>query len=193
MCSYQEIEGEVIADEKWIPTQVTDSNDGERGRNRTYNLLIKSESSCVSKGARPPVKSMVRQTSAFRPHPPSVLRPTVDGFRKKPLPCLPPWLRCKGFADIRGHEETKIPVWRLRVRHAAPASFLGQVPDFEEASTRAAYLTASACEACPETVAVVLLPDAGMRDCGNACQACWETGRDNPRTSCTECERHRST
>ncbi len=45
MCSYQEIEGEVIADEKWIPTQVTDSNDGERGRNRTYNLLIKSQSS----------------------------------------------------------------------------------------------------------------------------------------------------
>jgi thioredoxin reductase len=34
---------------------------------------------------------------------------------------------------------------------------LGQVPDFEEASTRAAYLTASACEACPETVAVVLV------------------------------------
>jgi hypothetical protein len=46
MCSYQEIEGEVIADEKWIPTQVTDSNDGERGRNRTYNLLIKSQLLC---------------------------------------------------------------------------------------------------------------------------------------------------
>ena len=43
MCSYQEIEGEVIADEKWIPTQVTDSNDGERGRNRTYNLLLKRQ------------------------------------------------------------------------------------------------------------------------------------------------------
>ncbi len=46
MCSYQEIEGEVIADEKWIPTQVTDSNYGERGRNRTYNLLIKSQLLC---------------------------------------------------------------------------------------------------------------------------------------------------
>ena len=37
---------EESSDEKLIPTQVIDSKDGERGRNRTYNLLIKSQLLC---------------------------------------------------------------------------------------------------------------------------------------------------
>jgi hypothetical protein len=35
-----------VSDEKWIPTPVIDSKDGERGRNRTSNLLIKSQLLC---------------------------------------------------------------------------------------------------------------------------------------------------
>ena len=43
---YQTLAREEISDEKWIPKQVIDSKDGERGRNRTYNLLIKSQLLC---------------------------------------------------------------------------------------------------------------------------------------------------
>jgi hypothetical protein len=39
--------------------QVTDSKDGERGRNRTYNLLIKSQLLCQLSYA-PAVRSMAR-------------------------------------------------------------------------------------------------------------------------------------
>ena len=46
MCSYRGLECEVTADEKWIPTWVIDFKAGERGRNRTYNLLIKSQLLC---------------------------------------------------------------------------------------------------------------------------------------------------
>jgi hypothetical protein len=39
---YHTLAREESSDDKWIPTQMIDFKDGERGRNRTYNLLIKS-------------------------------------------------------------------------------------------------------------------------------------------------------
>jgi hypothetical protein len=43
---YQPLARVESSDEKCIQTQVIDSKDGERGRNRTFNLLIKSQLLC---------------------------------------------------------------------------------------------------------------------------------------------------
>ena len=47
------------SDQKWIPLQVVDFEAGERGRNRTYNLLIKSQLLCQLSYA--PVRGILRR------------------------------------------------------------------------------------------------------------------------------------
>jgi hypothetical protein len=43
---YHTLAREESSDDKWIRTQMIDFKDGERGRNRTFNLLIKSQLLC---------------------------------------------------------------------------------------------------------------------------------------------------